>query len=88
MLEKVVLEEMGTLSPPSEPLESCLIGNCGNKVDARLDEERGVYKRILNSTQPYLPIERARDILNVEVRPSNEDKKITSEVELNPYLPI
>jgi len=36
-LEMVVLEELGTLSPPSDPLESCLIGNCGNGADPHPD---------------------------------------------------
>jgi len=28
-LEKVVVEEMGTLSPPLDLLQACLIGTCG-----------------------------------------------------------
>jgi len=55
VLGKVVLEEMETLSPPLDPLESCMIGNCGNVVDPHPNEEREVYEKILNSTQPYLP---------------------------------
>lgn len=84
VLEMVVLEEIRTLSLPSNPVESFLIGNYGNGVGPHPDEEREVYERILNSTQPYLPRQQAREVLNVEVLPSNEDKKSAPEVELKP----
>ena len=67
MLEKIVLKEMGTLAPPLDPIELCLIGNYDNKVNPHSDEEREVYERILNSTEPYLPRQQAREVLNVGV---------------------
>ena len=34
--------------------------------------------------QPYLPRQQAREVLNVEVRPFNEDRRSAPEVELKP----
>jgi len=55
-----------------------------HRVDPYPNEEREVYERILNLAQAYLPRQQAREVLNVEVRLSNEDKKSAPEVELMP----
>ena len=54
VLEKVVLEQIGTLSPPSDLLELCLIGDCGNGVNPHPDEEREVHE-IDSQLGPTIP---------------------------------
>jgi len=61
-----------------------LIGISGTGVDPYLDEEKGVYAKILDSAQPSLPRYQPREVLNVEVRSSNEDKKNTLKMDLKP----
>ena len=48
VIEKVLLVEMGILSLPSNPLKLCLIDIGGNGVGPYLDEEKGVYTKILD----------------------------------------
>jgi len=84
LLEKVVLEEMKTLNPPLDALEACLISVCGNGVDPYLDDEIGIYAEVFNLAQPYLPRHQPREVLNVDVCPSNEDKKGAPEMEIKP----
>jgi len=66
---------MRTSSPHSDLLEECLIGVRGNGVDLYLNEETEICAKVFNLVQPYLPRHQPREILNVEVRSSNEDKK-------------
>jgi len=68
VLDKVVFEDMETLNPPSDPLEACLLGT--------LD------KRVEDMAQLFLPQHHPREILNMEVGSSKEEKKFTLEVEL------
>ena len=77
MLEKVVLEEMKTLSTPSDPLEACLIGTYDNGFDSHPEKEKEAYAKILKA-QRYLPKHPPRKIFNIEVRLSNEDNKVLS----------
>jgi len=48
VLEKVVLEDIKTLSPPLDPFEAYLIGTYANGVDSYPNEEREIYAKILN----------------------------------------
>ena len=61
-----------------------MIGVGGNGVDSYPDEEKGLYAIVLDSAQSYLPRQQPRKVLNVEVQSSNEDKKSTLEVDLEP----
>jgi len=81
-IDKVVFEGMGTLNPPSDPLEVCLLGNYDKRVEVRPSGEKEVYTQILNMAQPFPPQHHPRAILNVMVGPSKEDKKCTPKVEL------
>jgi len=58
---------MGTLNPPSDPLEAFFISTCGNGVDFYPNEEKEVYVKILKSALAYLPRHQSREFLNVEV---------------------
>jgi len=75
LLKKVVLEDMGTPSPPTDPLEACLIGICGNGVYPYSDEEIEIYAKVFNLAQPYLLRHQPREVLNVEIQSCNEDSK-------------
>jgi len=55
VLDKVVFKEMGTLNPPSEPLEACLLGTLDKRVDVQLDDEREMFSHILDMAQPFPP---------------------------------
>ena len=40
VLKRLILKEMGTLSPPLDPLEACLIGSWGHRIDSHSNEEK------------------------------------------------
>jgi len=84
VIDQVVFKEMGTLNLPLHPLKACLLGTPDKRVDVQPGDEREVYTHILDMAQPFPPQRHQREILNVEVRASKEDKKCTPEVEFNP----
>ena len=48
VIDKVVFEEMGTLNPPSDPLEACLLGTLDKRFEEQPSDERKVYTHILD----------------------------------------
>jgi len=64
VLEKVVLEDMRTLSCPLNPFEACLISTYGYRIDSQPDEDKEAYANILDSAQPYLPRHPPREVLD------------------------
>ena len=62
----------------------CLIDICGNGANPYTDEEIEIYAKVFNLAPPYFPRHRPREVLNVEVQPSNEDKKSAPMLELKP----
>jgi len=73
---------MGTLNPPLDPLEACLLGTLDKRVDVQPGNERVVYTHILDMAQPLSTHHHPTKIANVETGPSKEDKKCTPEVKL------
>jgi len=55
VIDKVVFEEMGTLNPLSNPLETCLLGTFDKRVEVQPSDEREVYTPILHMAQLFLP---------------------------------
>ena len=74
VIDEVVFEEMGTLNPPLDLLEVCLLGTHDNRVELPQSDEREVYTHILDMAQPFPPQHHPKKILNVKVGPSKEDK--------------
>ena len=58
------------------------MGTHDKRVDVQLGDEREVYTQILDMAKPFPPQYQLRDILNMEVGPSKENRKRTLEVEL------
>ena len=81
---KVVFEEMCSLNSPSDPLEACLLGTIDRRIEVQSGDESEVYAHILDMAPPLAPQHHPRDIQNLEVRPSKDDKKCSPEVELKP----
>ena len=87
VINKVVFEGR-TLNPPSDPLEARLLGTLDKRVEVQPVDEREVYTHILDMAQLFLPQQHPREILNVEVGPSKEDKNPLPRLNCNGCLPI
>jgi len=84
VFKKVILEEMGPLNSTPDLLQACLLGTIDKRLDVQSGEEREVYAHILDMA-PSLPAQHhPREILNLEVRPSKDDKTCSPTVKLNP----
>jgi len=77
---------MGPINSPGDPLVACLLGLLEKRIEIQPGDEREVYAHIVHMTPLFSPQHHPREILNMEVRLSKEDKKCTAEVELKPLL--
>jgi len=77
VIKKVVREEMTLLNSPSNPLEACLLGTLDKRVEGQPGDEREPYAHILDMAPLFPPQHHPKEILNLEERPSKEDKKYT-----------
>ena len=84
VIEEVVIEEMCSLNSPSDPLEACLLGTINRRIEVQPGNESEAYAHILDVAPPLPPQHHPREILNLEVRPSKDDKQCSPEVELKP----
>ena len=69
---------------PLDPLEACLLGSLDKRVELQTRDKRKVYAHILDMALLFPPQHHPREILNLEMRPSKEDKKCSLKVELKP----
>jgi len=60
------------------------IGTLDKRVEAQLGDETEVYAHTLDMAPLFHPQHHPREILNLEERPSNDDKKCPLEAELKP----
>ena len=56
------------------------MGKLDKRVEVQSRDEREVYAHILDMVPLFPPQHHPREILNMEVRPSKEDKKCAPEV--------
>ena len=68
---------MGPLNSPSDALEACLLGSLDKRDEVQPGDKRKVYAHILDMTLLFSPQHHPREILNLEVRPSKEDKEFS-----------
>ena len=75
---------MGPLNSPSDSLEACLLDTLDKRIKVQPGDKREVYAHILDMAPLFSPQHHPREIINLEVRPSKDDKKWPSKVELKP----